>query len=335
MDDEPQAAQRRRGARALPRGGGWALAAAAVVVAAVFPGSALANNLSISGSMEGSVRISNGDHVSAGYVFTIPGSHPDTHVVFAGAQVLFSGTCSNGSAANTLAVKLSPGPAGGYEDPANSPVKLPSNNEASPETYEGSVIADVCGGGSATLNASAGASFSAEVQADQTANQLQVQFHYRDPSAKGKGNYECSAASSASLGADVCGASWSATVALAPRPIPALPTCATPPPNTPPGCNPPPSTPPTCATPAPNTPPGCSAPPSTPPSCAAPTSGAASGCGTPPAKCVASAIASPGCPHAQVLAARGKAKKKPHHKKRKPKARVHHTTARRLPRFTG
>ncbi len=202
--------------RLIARGG---LVAAAVVLACTFPSAALASNVSITGSMEGAIRIANEDYVAAGYIFTIPGSHPETHVAFANAQVIFHGTCSNGSSANTLVVSLKSGPAGGYRDPANSSVELPTNDQASPETFEGSTVANVCGGGNATLDASSGATFTANVQASQTANRIQVKFHYRDPNAKGKGNYDCSAASSASLGADVCGASWSATVALTPEPL--------------------------------------------------------------------------------------------------------------------
>jgi hypothetical protein len=183
----------------------------------VLSGAALANVVSISGSMEGSIRISNGDFVAAGYRFTIPGSHPETHVLIANASVVFHGTCSNGSSQNTLTINLRPGPVGGgsYDVPANSSAVFPTNDEKSPAAFQGSVVANVCGGGNATLDASRGATFRGDVQADHL-NKIQIAFHYRDPAAKGKGNYDCSASTSASLGADKCGASWSGTIGLVP-----------------------------------------------------------------------------------------------------------------------
>ena len=188
-------------------------------------GLALANVVSISGSMEGSVRISNGDYVAAGYRFRIPGGHPETHVLIANASVVFQGRCSNGSSLNTLTIHLRPGPVGGgsYDVPANSNAVFPTNDENSPGAFQGSVVANVCGGGNAKLDVSRGATFSGDVQADQTANKIQIAFHYRDPAAKGKGNWDCSASTSASLGADKCGASWSGTIAIVPDGMTAQP----------------------------------------------------------------------------------------------------------------
>jgi len=211
----------------LPRRAIAIAGALGAVAACVLPGAALANTILISGSMEGSIRISNGDFVAAGYRFTIPGNHPATHVLIANAQVVFHGTCSNGSSQNTLTIQLRPGPVGGgtYLVPANSSAVFPTNNQQSPESFQGSLVANVCGGGGATLDASRGATFSGDLQADQT-NKIQIAFHYRDPNAKGKGNFDCSASTSASLGSSVCGASWSGTIALEPdrlQPPPAEP----------------------------------------------------------------------------------------------------------------
>ena len=70
----------------------------ALLVCAFFAltSAAAANTVTISGSMEGAIKIANGDFVAGGYQFTIPGAHPDTHVTIASATVTISGPCSNG-----------------------------------------------------------------------------------------------------------------------------------------------------------------------------------------------------------------------------------------------
>ncbi len=169
------------------------------------------SNVTISGSMEGSVKIANGDNVSAGYSFAVNGGHPAMQVVMKDAQITFSGTCSNGSAQNTLTVPLSEGP---YSIAANDTSWHPANGqEDDPASFQGNVVASVCGG-SGTLDASKGATFTGELQSDNTLNDVSVRFHYRDPNAKGKGNYDCSASTYA---ADVCGASWSGTAHIKPN----------------------------------------------------------------------------------------------------------------------
>ena len=177
----------------------------------VFTVAAQANTVTISGSMEGAIKISNGDFVAAGYQFTIPGGHPDTHVTIAQATVTITGPCSNGGT-DTVTIPLKAGP---YDDPANSSEWFPEGKEEEPATFQGSVVASVCGG-TGTLDASKGATFHADVQADQTANELHIRFHYRDPNAKGKGNFDCASSSSQGLAAAVCGASWSSTAGLVP-----------------------------------------------------------------------------------------------------------------------
>lgn len=189
--------------------------AALAVALAVFalPAAASASNVTITSSSEGSIRIANGDYVAAGYQFTIPGSHPETTVLLAEAKVAITGPCSNGGT-DTLTIPLAPGP---FSDPLNSSAWYPSGplGQDDPATYEGSVTAVVCSG-IGTLNASAGAGFSALVEASQTAAPVHVRFHYRDPNAKGKGDVNCQTASNPP--ADVCGASWSSTQSVKPAP---------------------------------------------------------------------------------------------------------------------
>ena len=136
----------------------------AIAACLAFSASALASNVELKGSMEGAIKIANGDFVAGGYIFNVTGAHPEERVFFAEAKVVFHGACSNGSPENTLVVPLSPGPAGGWVVPANSKENIPTNDEKSPKSFEGSVVANVCGG-SGTLDASSGAVFSATVKA--------------------------------------------------------------------------------------------------------------------------------------------------------------------------
>ena len=192
-----------------PRRLGSALAG--ILAAFIFPAAASASNVTITSSAEGSIKITSGDYVAAGYQFTIPGGHPETTVLLEEATVAISGPCSNGGA-ETITIHLAPGP---YTDPLNSSGWFPSGplGQDDPATYQGSVEAFVCGG-MGTLNASAGAVFNAQVEASLTAAPIHVRFHYRDPAAKGKGNVNCQTASNPP--ASVCGASWSATQSVKP-----------------------------------------------------------------------------------------------------------------------
>ena len=177
-------------------------------VAGVFASSALANPLTISGSMEGSIKISPGDWISAGYEFTMPGNHAAATVQLAGAQVTISGPCTNGGDA-TVTIPLAAGP---YSDPANSSSWYPSGDENSPSSLQGAVQApaDLCGG-TGQLDASAGAIFIADLQSTDTTDPIHLAFHYRDPNAKGKGNIDCYALTQSQWDAAACGASWSST----------------------------------------------------------------------------------------------------------------------------
>jgi hypothetical protein len=168
-----------------------------------------ANSVAITGSMEGAIKIANGDFVSGGYVFEVKGNHSAMKVYMQNASIVFHGSCSNGSSQNTLTLPLKAGP---YNVAANDNNWQPTGDETSSVGFEGSITASVCGG-SGELDASSGASFSGDLQSDVTANQVDVRFHYRDPNAKGKGNYDCSAQT---YSASTCGASWSGTATLKP-----------------------------------------------------------------------------------------------------------------------
>ena len=74
-----------RTARLSPRVGLGRIAFAltlAIATCLAFAVSASAHSLEISGSMEGAIKIHNGDFVAAGYIFNVKGGHPEEHVLF-------------------------------------------------------------------------------------------------------------------------------------------------------------------------------------------------------------------------------------------------------------
>lgn len=187
---------------------------------AVFAGPASATVAAISGSMEGAIKISPGDWVSAGYRFSIPGSHPAETVWVASAQVSLSGPCTNGGSA-TVVVPLSAGP---YTVLANDNNWWPTGDQQSAASFQGAVQAPagLCGG-TGKLDASAGADFSADLQSTDQSNKISVSFHYRDPAAKGQPNVDCSNVESANWSSSTCGASWSGTPSYFPDvPVPMI-----------------------------------------------------------------------------------------------------------------
>jgi hypothetical protein len=101
-----------------------------------------------------------------------------------------------------------------YAVPANNTDWLPTGDQNSMLSWQGSVIATGVCGGIGKLDASKGASFSVSVnQGPPTGSLVNFRFKYRDPAAKGKPNTNCLDADDPNRNkADVCGVSWSATV---------------------------------------------------------------------------------------------------------------------------
>jgi len=79
-------------------------------------------------------------------------------------------------------------------------------------SWQGSIRAPtLCGGGQ--LDASKGATFDAYIAGTPPGGHVTFRFKYRDPAAKGKPNTNCLDTSDPNRAkADVCGASWSATI---------------------------------------------------------------------------------------------------------------------------
>jgi len=161
-------------------------------------------------SMEGAIKISNGDWVNGGYSFksNVTG---DLTVL---AQVTITGPCSNGGT-DTVTVPLATMT---FHNPAGAKDWLPTGDANSVLSWQGSVQVGVnspsiCGG-VGKLDASKGAVFTANVSANpsQAGATVTFRFKFRDPAAKGKPNTNCLDTTDPNRNkADVCGASWSPT----------------------------------------------------------------------------------------------------------------------------
>jgi uncharacterized repeat protein (TIGR01451 family) len=154
-------------------------------------------------SMEGAIKIDNGDWVNGGYSFKTN----FTGTISIAATVSITGPCSNGGT-DTLVVPLGNV---SYNAVAGSDWK-PTGDQNSILSWEGSVMASGVCGGVGELNASHGAVFNATISGAPTGGKVTFRFKYRDPAAKGKPNTNClNAADPNRNKADVCGASWSET----------------------------------------------------------------------------------------------------------------------------
>jgi SdrD B-like protein len=161
-------------------------------------------------SMEGAIKITNGDWVNGGYSFksNVTG---DLTVV---AKVTITGPCSNGGT-DTVTVPLATMT---FTNPSGAKDWLPTGDANSVLSWQGSVQVGVnspavCGG-VGKLDASKGAVFTATVSANpsQPGATVTFRFKYRDPAAKGKPNTNCLDTTDPNRNkADVCGASWSPT----------------------------------------------------------------------------------------------------------------------------
>ncbi len=161
-------------------------------------------------SMEGAIKISNGDWVNGGYSLK---SNVKTDLTVMG-QVTITGKCSNGGT-DTVIVPLATMT---FHNPAGAKDWLPTGDANSVLSWQGSVKVGVTSpaicGGVGKLDASKGAVFTATMFATppQPGALVTFRFKYRDPAAKGKPNTNCLDTSDPNRSkADVCGASWSET----------------------------------------------------------------------------------------------------------------------------
>jgi DNA-binding beta-propeller fold protein YncE len=156
-------------------------------------------------SMEGAIKISNGDWVNGGYSL----KSTVTGVLTVVAKVTITGPCSNGGT-DTVTVPLA---TKAYTNPAGQSGWLPTGDANSILSWQGSVRVGVnspaiCGG-VGKLDASKGAVFTATVSANppQPNSTVTFRFKFRDPAAKGKPNTNCLDPYDPNRNkADVCGA---------------------------------------------------------------------------------------------------------------------------------
>jgi uncharacterized repeat protein (TIGR01451 family) len=159
-------------------------------------------------SMEGAISIDNGDWVNGGYSFKTN----FTGTITVSANVTITGACSNGGT-DTVTVPL---PATQYAVVAGSDW-IPTGDANNVLSWEGSVRVGVTSpsicGGTGSLDASRGAVFASTITGVPPGGTTTFRFKYRDPAAKNKPNTNCLDTSDPNRAlADVCGASWSATV---------------------------------------------------------------------------------------------------------------------------
>jgi hypothetical protein len=188
------------------------------VLLALAAGSAWADTL-LSGSMEGSLAFPPGSYLNGGYHFkpTQKATSP-YQVTFSNVHVDLPVACtSGGPVVGTVVLPL---PNATYTVPANSTAWIPTGDQNSPLAWQGAVGAPpLCGPGGTMYNAAqqGGASFSADITSSESGKNVQLQFHYRVPAAKGRPNTDCTNTADPNRDrADVCGASWSATTTVTP-----------------------------------------------------------------------------------------------------------------------
>jgi len=163
--------------------------------------------------MEGDLRISAGESIAAGYHLSArKPPRAGGNVSVTNAAITLPVTCADGSTppGSPITIALSNMT---YTTPAGTTMWIPSAHPASPGTYQGSTVApDLCHGiGGGLMRNRAGAVLSTTISG--TGGSISVQFHYRDPAAKGGPNANCSSTSqNPEPGiAGVCTGAWSGT----------------------------------------------------------------------------------------------------------------------------
>jgi hypothetical protein len=176
----------------------------AIALAAVAAPGASAHTVSITTDDDEDVQP--GENVAAGYAFRVLGNHPDIRVLMANATVVLTGTCRGSGLPATLAIALLPGP---YDVPGDDGTTdyLPSDDESSAASYQGSAVVDVCHNQTFEVTRQ---TFTADVQARPTDNDLQVKFHW-----VASGSKNCDAS-----GGSGCDGPWSGHHKVTPDPLP-------------------------------------------------------------------------------------------------------------------
>jgi hypothetical protein len=124
--------------------------------------------------MEGSLKIAPGDTVLAGYDFTMTDSHGAVTIMISGYVAVHVHCGETGGNYDIII----PFPCVIYELCANNDSWIPSSDQGSSLTYQGSVTAgDICGN-EGMCDASSGATLYLNVTASSTTDVINVRFHY-------------------------------------------------------------------------------------------------------------------------------------------------------------
>jgi hypothetical protein len=128
----------------------------------------------LNGTMEGRLQIAPGDTVSAGYDFTMTDSHGAVTIMISGYVAVHVHCGETGGNYDIII----PFPCVIYELCANNDSWIPSSDQGSSLTYQGSVTAgDICGN-EGMCDASSGATLYLNVTASSTTDVINVRFHY-------------------------------------------------------------------------------------------------------------------------------------------------------------
>ena len=138
-------------------------------------------HLATTGSMDGTLKITPGSPLEAGYAFTMPGTHPSAVVQVVGASVTLPVSCTpSGASTASITVNLTEGP---YTDAAGSAATLPTSSESGASSFQGMTLAPgLCG---AAAMYSSGAELTGQVVSTDPLNALNFQFHYLDAAILG------------------------------------------------------------------------------------------------------------------------------------------------------
>jgi large repetitive protein len=170
-------------------------------------------------TMEGNLEGTAGDWVSVGYHFKYSSSHPASTVSFYQPQFTFAVKCSDGTTPSQPTWTIT-APDATYSVAANDTGYQPWTSQQVAASFQAAaqLPATLCGTTPGNIDLDQGATFTAMLGSSDTTDAVQIQFHYRDPNAKGAGNINCSDPTQnpdPGLSA-ACGASVSATKSFTP-----------------------------------------------------------------------------------------------------------------------
>ncbi len=134
-------------------------------------------------AMNGDFKVAQGSTLSAGYDFTMPGSHPAAVVGFVGTKVVFNATCASGTPGLANIVVNIPDQT--YAVAANSSAWYPSGDQNSAATYQGSATVPTFCSPGALVRLQQGGTFRTNVTSTDAQDKVNVRWHYKDGTGGG------------------------------------------------------------------------------------------------------------------------------------------------------